>query len=270
MEAIDNMGVSSVSHDLKISATLKSSVCHAIGINPNACNDLDVSLLLSYSLGIQVSSEASESDVHNALIKMVEKNPRYFNDSALLEKVALMNDRYNVVSNAFSTDHMKYSDTFSNAIDQMRKEKMRAYFLKLSKSVHQLNLGVSDLTSGLRGNASSKDLQKSVRQIRMSIQSCEHHLKSGIGMALAAGVHPHSVWKATYGLYDLRVSKMASLFERADVVLKSRGVKSPLSRIMKNRQSKWLNNWREIFESFRRSRINKNDIASIATAGLQR
>lgn len=245
----------------------KRPICLLLGLPENNCTNQDASIFLSYLVGHKVLSSRDESGELGAkFLRLVRDIPRSERNLTVLQKVAALHDRSQILKKSFDplarTD-IPFSGLFREHLVKQRKEKLREYFLRLHHSVNRLNASISTISTLLKTPGITKlEFKACTKEIRMSIQSCEFHLKSGVAMALANNVHPNSIWKASHGLYELRASRLHTIFKKVDILLKSRGVPSSLSIVMGKRQDRWSKNWRDIFEAHRINRILDNENTS--------
>jgi hypothetical protein len=238
------------------------------------CSNDDAVILMSSLVGHKVKQHIQPDGViSHRLLADLMKAPDLRRNRKGLNGVVARYDRSKILENPFRASNgadLPFSDFFQAHLKKERQHKMREYFYRLHKSVNRLNAAVILLASLIKDPYASKaQIRACTKEVRMSIQSCEFHLKSGIAMALANNVHPHAIWKATHGLYELRASRMKTLFEKVDQVLLKRDIHSSLGMIMARRNATWGKNWRDIFESHKVNRNNNNGIGSLGITGFR-
>ncbi|MFK4132073.1 hypothetical protein ACI2KR_07220 [Pseudomonas luteola] len=257
---------------LEFSKTYKRPICFLLGIPERNCTDKDAAIFIDYLIGHKAPRyiEANGS-LDLKFLRSLRDIPRSERDLLVLKRITAFYDRDNILKNAYNLSFDRsfpFSKLFEDHLIEQRKAKLRSYFFKLHESVNRLNVSLGSLTKILSNNASHPtELKHAIKNVRMSIQSCEFHLKSGIAMGLANGIHPHALWKASQRIYDSRASRLTKLSNRIDDIAASRGVTTSLHGFMKKRNERWMKNWRNVFEAHRINRI-KNYERNIRCDGI--
>jgi hypothetical protein len=253
----------------------KSPICTLLNLPEDKCTNSDAVVLVSYLIGHKIGQNLNDSGRINVyLLGHLKDIPQKLRTGASLDRIAAAYDRSVILGDPFTGTGAKspgMSQLFTGHLLSQRQAKLRSYFHRLHDSVNRLNRAVSVLPIIISDpSISNMKVKACIKEIRMSIQSCEFHLKSGIAMALANDVHPNAVWKASHGLYELRASRLKGMFEKVDSILLKRNIKSSLGSIMSRRQAVWGQNWRDIFELHRLKRNNNNGFSSQRITGFQR
>lgn len=234
-------------------------ICLLLGLPEKKCSDYDLVIFVDYLIGYSKSQHVDkEQNLSGSFLHQLKALSPELRSELVLKKITEYFDRSNIIEGAFKPGfdrQILFSSQFKDHLHEWRKLELRKSFRKLHDSVNRMNRSVVGMISLLESKtASAVELQKAAREIRSSIQSCEHHLKSGIALSVVYNVHPQNIWRASHRLYVSRADRLTSLFDRMDSVLATRGVGSNLSGMMLKRQHRWKEGWRVIFENHRNFR----------------
>lgn len=244
-------------------ANFRGPVCFLLGLPEKNCSDRDLVIFVDYLAGHRKAKHLDDKQkLGVGFLRELKEIPREKRTSMVLKKISEYFDRSNITKNALTIGFdrsIPFSNEFSDHLNKWRAEQLRKNFRQLHNSVNKLNASVVLMISLLESKSSSKiELALAARNIRSSIQSCEFHLKSGVAMSVVNNIHPQNIWRASHRLYLNRADRMTKLFEKLDVSLRSKGVNSNLAAVMVNRQHRWRDGWRELFENHRTFRKTVN------------
>ncbi|MDU8351271.1 hypothetical protein RYA05_05080 [Pseudomonas syringae pv. actinidiae] len=249
---------------IEFAKQFKRPITFLLGVPEASCTDRDAAIFIEYVAGPKVEKfREAKGELNLDLVKKLMAIPREQRNLMIMQKVATYFDRHNIVKNALNPNFeakIPFSDLFKSRLQEQRKFLLRDYMGRLHKSVDRLNAAVHQMAVAISDENTSKiELRKCAKEVRASIQSCEFHLKSGVAMAIANGIHPQKIRSASQTLYLNRADRMVGLFSRVDAVLRNRGMTSNLSNSFVKRQGVWNENWRVVFENYRKTRGISND-----------
>lgn len=161
-------------------------------------------------------------------------------------------------------DERRFSDKIETYLQKRREENYKKAFSKMGSSVNAMKKTVSDLTKlfneerSLHDKDYVRELKKTMTRLRGDMARCDYHARAGIAWALKVGIPFDHAKNGIHQVYlrhlqeskiegldskdaksNSRPMSLASSLALIDETLASQGIKSSISKNIRERCKKW-------------------------------
>jgi hypothetical protein len=227
----------------------KSAMCFLLGINQNDFLNSDLVIIASY-----LTSRAGESHylkngkIDPCFLDDIKKIPIEERSELILIKAAEWHERGGLLGKKVTTalkKEMIFSPKLELALSELRKQKCKESFLRLSDSMSDLKKHMKSLTVLLKGQGSFNDasfkfqVRQTIKLIKSDLQKCNYQSRAGMIWAIKTGVSPEKASSAVSQVYLRYLEPLSKSFIAVDQLLNSQGMKSNMSNSIDNMKERW-------------------------------